>query len=369
MKVLHVEAGMHLYGGARQVLYLLEGLANSGVQNLLVVPTGSELGARVDPATADVRAIRMAGDLDLGVIPRLKRIITQEQPDLVHLHSRRGADILGGLAARLTGIPAVLTRRVDNPEPRLLINLKYRLFDRVITISEGIRQVLLSQGVPAAKVACVRSAVDADRYQGKCDRNWFLDEFGLPQSARVIAVVAQLIPRKGHRYVLDAMSKLTRLYPGLHLLLFGKGASESEIRAQIGSLGLDRKVTLAGFRNDLSRIFPCLDLLVHPALIEGLGVTLLQAASAGVPIVASDTGGIPEAVRDGFNGLLVPPGDSPALVHSIRRLLDDAELARRMGAAGIRLMREEFSVQGMVAGNLALYRSLLNRDPALPCAS
>ena len=189
MKVLHVEAGMHLYGGARQVLYLLEGLAGRGVQNLLVVPKGSELAARVDSATAAVHEIRMAGDLDLGLIFRLKRIIEQEQPDLVHLHSRRGADLLGGLAARLSAVPALLTRRVDNPEPGLVVNLKYRLFRQVITISEGIRQVLLKQGVPAEKVVCVRSAVAADLYDKRCDRAWFLNEFGLSPDTRVMAIV------------------------------------------------------------------------------------------------------------------------------------------------------------------------------------
>lgn len=369
MKVLHVESGMHLYGGARQVLYLLEGLADRGVQNLLAVPTAGALGARVDAATARVYQMRMAGDLDLGVIFRLNTIIRRERPDLVHLHSRRGADLLGGIAAGLSGVPAVLTRRVDNLEPGFLVGPKYRLFRRVIAISEGIRQVLLDQGVPADKVICVRSAVDADLYARRCERAWFLHEFGLQADARVIAVVAQLIPRKGHRFALEAMVQLAVQFPELHLLLLGKGPLEAEIRSRIRSLGLEKRVTLAGFRDDLSKILPCLELLVHPALIEGLGVALLQAASAGIPIVASNTGGIPEAVRDGANGLLVPPGESAALTRAIRQLLQNSDLAQRMGKSGIRLMKDEFSVDGMVEGNLALYRSLLSKDPAVPCAS
>lgn len=364
MKVLHVEAGMHLYGGARQLLYLLDGLADRGVRNLLVVPTGSAMAAQVSRATAQVHSIRMAGELDLGVIWRIYRIIQREHPDLVHLHSRRGADLWGGLAARLAGVPALLTRRVDNPEPQLLVAPKYRLFRHVITISEGIRQVLLRQGVPADKLSCVRSAVEADSYTRQCDRAWLLREFELHPQSRVIAVVAQLIPRKGHRFMLQAMAQLAPLYPQLHLLLFGKGPLEGEIRDQIAAQGLQGRVILAGFRDDLPRSFPCLELLVHPALIEGLGVSLLQAASAGVPIVASNAGGMPEAVRDGVTGVLVPPGDSAALVQAIGRLLDDRPLARRMGEAGVELMRREFSVDGMVEGNLALYWQILSKDLA-----
>ncbi|MCP5415964.1 MAG: glycosyltransferase [Chromatiaceae bacterium] len=362
MKILHVEAGMHLYGGARQVLYLLEGLAERGVENLLVVPTGSAVGAKAGSGTARVEYIRMAGDLDLGVILRLYRIIRRESPDLVHLHSRRGADLLGGVAARLAGVPALLTRRVDNPESRWLVGAKYRLYRGVITISEGIRQVLLRQGVPAEKLSCVRSAVEAANYTRDCDRDWFLHEFGLEPEARAIGVVAQLIPRKGHRFLLQAMVRLVELHPELHLLLFGKGPLEAELGRLIESLGLAQRVTLAGFRDDLAKLFPCLELLVHPALIEGLGVALLQAASAGVPIVASHTGGIPEAVRDGVNGLLVPPGQPEALVDALDRLLQDRALARRLGDAGRELMQREFSVAGMVEGNLALYQTLLNKD-------
>jgi glycosyltransferase involved in cell wall biosynthesis len=101
-----------------------------------------------------------------------------------------------------------------------------------------------------------------------------------------------------------------------------------------------------------------MDLLVHPARMEGLGVSLLQAASAGVPIVASRVGGIPEAVRDGENGLLVPPGDIAALRAAIETLLADPERRRRLGAGGQTLMAREFSVDAMVEGNLAVYREL-----------
>jgi glycosyltransferase involved in cell wall biosynthesis len=369
MKILHVEAGMHLYGGARQVHYLLRGLAGSGVRNLLAIPEGSELGEQVSGDTAQVFALPMAGDLDVGLIFRLKRLIDRERPDLVHLHSRRGADLFGGIAARLAGVPALLTRRVDNPETGLAIRFKYPLFRKVVTISEGIREVLLRQGVPAERVVCIRSAVDAKRYRTGCDREWFVREFGLQADTRAVAVVAQLISRKGHRYLLKAMPELLDRFPNLHLLLFGKGPLEAEISKQIHALGLDRHVTLAGFRDDLPRIFSCLELLVHPALIEGLGVSLLQAASAGLPIVASDAGGMPEAVRHGVNGLLVPPGHVSALGDAIGRLLDEPAMARRMGQSGARLMQDEFSVERMVADNLALYRQLLSRDPEALSAS
>lgn len=358
MKVLHVEGGRNLYGGARQVLYLLEGLERHGIDNLLVCPAGSEL-AREGAAHAEVHAIPMAGDLDFRLIGRLYRIIRRVRPDLVHLHSRIGADVMGGIAARLAGVPVVHSRRQDNPEMRWAVAMKYRLHDRVVAISEGIGHVLASEGMPASKLRCVRSAIDPAPFRRPGNRPWFLAEFGLPEDCIAIGVIAQLIERKGHRFLLEALPDLVGRYPGLHVLLFGKGPMESSLIEIVRRRGLTDRVHFPGFRDDLPRILPCLDLVVHPALREGLGISLLQAAAAGVPIVASRAGGIPEAVRDGENGLLVPPGDAVALAAAIHRLLDDPELARGMGKRGEALIDREFSVEGMVEGNLAVYRELL----------
>ena len=358
MKILHVEGGRNLYGGALQVKYLLEGLYLRGVQNVLACRKGSDLSRAAAPF-AEVRAMPMAGDLDLRMIGRLYRLIRSTEPDLVHLHSRIGADVLGGIAAKVGGVPVIHSRRQDNPEPRWMVAMKYRLHDRVVAISEGIAHVLLSEGLPADKLRCVRSAVDPRPFQRPCERDWFFSEFGLPAGSRVIGVVAQLIARKGHRFLLEALPGLILRFPALHVLVLGQGPLEKELRKTIRRQGLAERVHLAGFREDLPCILPCLDLLVHPALMEGLGVSLLQAASAGLPIVACRAGGMPEAVRDGVNGLLVPPGNVAALGQAVERVLSDPELARNMGQAGRALVEREFSVDSMVEGNLKVYRELL----------
>ncbi len=362
MKILHVETGRHLYGGARQVVYLIQGLRRRGVESVLVCTEGSAIADALRPVVDRLFEIKLSGDLDIGLIRRLRRIIRRERPDIVHLHSRRGAEILGGLAARTSKVKVVLSRRVDNPQSPWLVHLKYRLYHRVITISEGIYQVLLREGVKEDKLRCVRSAVGPEVFEVRCDREWFRHSFGLADGAIVLAVIAQLIPRKGHRFLLQAMPELLRTFPQMRLLLFGQGALEHALKQQVAALGLQQKVTFAGFRTDLPRILPCLDLLVHPALMEGLGIALLQAAGAGVPIVAVNAGGMPEAVRDGENGLLAPPGDSPALAHAISRLLSDPALMRRMGQAGRELIEREFSVARMVEGNLQVYRELCSED-------
>jgi len=357
LKILHVEAGRNLYGGARQALYLMEGLADRGHDNALICPAGSDL-AKAAATFAEVHPMSMGGDLDLRLIPGFRRYLRDHRPDLAHLHGRIGADVMGGIACRLEGVPVVYSRRVDNPEPRWVVALKYRLHDRVIAISEGIGRVLLAEGLPPEKLRVVRSAVDLQGFDRPCNRERLTRELGVPRQARPIGIVAQLIPRKGHRFLIAALPALIEEFPHLRVLIFGKGPLEQDLRRRVANAGLADQVQFVGFRDDLPDLLPCLELLVHPATVEGLGVSLLQAASAGVPIVAGNVGGIPEAVHHGYNGLLVPPEDTRALGTAVATLLRDGPLARRMGDAGKELMYREFSVNTMVEGNLAVYREL-----------
>lgn len=357
MKVLHVETGRNLYGGSLQVVYLINGLKDKGVSNILVCTAGSPIEQAAQGADR-AYPLPMAGDLDLPFIWRLLRIIKRERPDILHLHSRRGADTLGGVAARLSRVKSVLSRRVDNPEYPLVARFKYALYDRVITISEGIREVLIREGVPPGKIECVKSAVDSRLYSGECLREWFGQEFSIPPELKAVGMVAQFIARKGHRYLLSAIPDILRSIPQVKFIFFGKGPPD-ELRKLCQMLGIEGHVHFAGFRGDLERVLPCLDVLVHPAEMEGLGVSLLQAAASGVPVVATRVGGIPEIVRDGINGLLIPPRNTKAISEAVIKLLSNPEGARRMGAEGNRIVRKEFSIESMVEGNLRVYEKVL----------
>ena len=363
-KILHVETGRHLYGGAQQVVHLISGLRTRGVPSVLVCAAGSDI-ARSLAGVAKIYEVPIRGELDWGLTRHVLRVARQERPAIVHLHSRRGADLFGGLAARWGHLPVVLSRRVDTAESRWTSPLKYQLFDRVIAISHCIERVLLESGVPPAKVSCVHSGIDAAAFAMPADRAWLCGEFGFPPGSLVVGMIAQLIPRKGHTLLLQAISSLAAAYPQLRAILFGQGPLEASLRDEITARGLKERVLLGGFRRDLSRIVPSLDLVVHPALAEGLGVALIQSAAAGVPIIGTHAGGVPEIVRDQDNGLLVPPGDASALAAAMDRLLGDETLRKQMGQRGRELVAREFSLEQMVAGNLVVYQDLLAAPAAL----
>jgi glycosyltransferase involved in cell wall biosynthesis len=363
MRIAHIEAGRHLYGGAAQVRYLIEGLTHRGVENLLLCAPGSELGAAVGAAL--VRELPMRGELDVTLVLRLARELKRLQPDLVHVHSRRGADLYGGWAAALAAIPAVVTRRVDAAEPAAFARLKYRPFRAVVALSRAIERQVLAAGVPPERIVPIPSAVDTERYRpDSAARERLCRAFELPLDAVVVGVVAQLIDRKRHAWLFALLPKLVREWPQLRVLCFGRGPLERRLRATLAERGLTSHVVLAGFRTDLPELLPGLDLLVHPAEREGLGLALVEAASAGVPVVACAVGGVPDVVVDGETGALVARDDAAAFSRAIGALLAHADERRRLGTAARRRAERQFNVGGLVAAHLSLYSRVLGEPAA-----
>jgi len=355
LKTVHVETGRHFYGGAQQVIWLLEGLTAAGVECQLVCPPDSDIHSVAATAGLDVQPIPCAGDIDVRFAWRLRRFLRLSRPDIVHCHSRRGADFLGGWAASSAGISAILSRRVDNPESASMASLRYRPFKRVIAISDNIAAVLMRNGLDAERLEVIRDAVNVACVNPEPSADVLQTLFGINEKHFAIAVVAQLIKRKGHRFLFDVLPGLCLKHPRVKVVIFGVGPEEEHLRALVRKLGLSGAVIFAGFRLDLDQYLGAFDLLVHPAEHEGLGVAMLKGAAAGLPVIAFDVAGAKEAVGHGKTGALIPVGDLEGLQKTIELMIDEPEMRRNLGSAGRQRMQEEFSVTAMVESHIKLY--------------
>lgn len=363
MKVLHVEAGRHLYGGARQAGLLIDGLAAAGVANVLVCPPDQPLARRV--SGAQVVPLAMGGDLDFGLATRLESLIRQERPDVVHVHSRRGADLVGGRAAAGAGVPAVLTRRVESREPARWLRHKCRHYGAVVAISTAVRAELEHARVSGSRVALIPSAVDTSRIRPDPEaRPRLLNRFGLADDALVLGMAAQFVPRKAHTLLLACLPALRSRHPNLHVLLFGRGPLEPRIRRRVMRRQLDSLVTFCGFDDDLPQVLPGLDVFAHPAAREGLGSAVLEAMSAGCAVAAAPTGGLLDVIVDRESGLLVPARTPAAWTGALHRLLRDPALRGRLGRNGRARVEAGFSVTRMTTAYLSLYHKLADRRHA-----
>jgi len=215
------------------------------------------------------------------------------------------------------------------------------------------------------KTTVIHSGVDLEQFsKGAKQRTRKREELGIPSDSLVIGYVGWLIPIKGVTHLVSAMAKVAEKYPKSLLVLVGKGDDkgdeEIKLKEQVEKAGLEKKVRFLGWRSDVDEIMGCFDIFVLPSLNEGMGRVLVEAMAAGLPIVASRVGGIPDLVKDGKNGLLVPPEDASALERAITVLLKDKAQRKRMGEAGKKMCRP-YSAEAMVEQIDALYRDLLKK--------
>ena len=354
--MLHINTARTWRGGEQQTLWLCRGLQQKGHRVLLACPPASSLMERAGQAGLFVCPVKMRGEWDLAAARELAGIIFRERIELVHFHTAR-AHTLGLLAARRAGVPwRFLTRRVDfHIHSHLLNRWKYGpALTAVLAISEGIRRVLLEDGLAPERVITVPSGIDLERLREVGDPDILRRELGIPREALVVGMVAALAPHKDHRTFLQAAAMVKKSLPAVRFLIVGEGELEGELKELSETLGLSGEVVFTGFRDDVLELTGMFDVFVLSSYLEGMGTSLLDAMGLGRPIVATRTGGIPEIVREGQNGLLVPPRQPEQLAEAIVRLGRDKGLCQRMGTSGKELVKD-FAVRRTVERTEEVY--------------
>ena len=340
-------------------------------------------------ALADGRSVRRLRDLgvrvtvippqdDESTVRELVAYLRHRQIDLLHAHLFR-AELLGARAARAAGTPVVVatahSSRVRSPADITALAALTPSIDRLIAPSAAIATKVRAEGREgAAEITVVPNGVDSDRFsphRSSQDTAELRAALGIPPDAFLIGVVARLEPEKGHRYLLEALPAIVNAVPSAWLLLVGEGSQTDALRARARSLPLParERVVFAGFQTDVEAVTQAQDVAILPSLREAQGLTLLEAMAARRPVVASAVGGIPETIRDGVDGLLVPPADMGALAAAIIRLARDARLRDRLAASGRRRVQEQFSVTASVRQVEAIYAEELVRAGVLASAS
>jgi len=364
---LHIDTARTWRGGQNQVLLTVNGLRALGHRAALAAHPHGELRRRAAEGL-ELIPIAPRTEMDLAAAWRFSRLIKRLLPDVVHAHDPHGVAMaslgISMASAALRGRrPPVLVaaRRVDfRLKGNSLSRWKYRQVDCFIAASEAIRHILVADGVPAARTVTVHEGIDVERVAGTDAVNVH-EAFFLPHGAPVVGNVAALVPHKGQRYLIEAARQVVREIPDIRFVILGEGELREQLERQINEHHLQKHVLMPGFRTDVIGCIKGFDLLAMSSVTEGLGTSLLDAMACAKPIVATTAGGIPEIVEEGVNGLLVPPRDAASLAAAIVRLLRDAPLRQRMGAAGLARVTERFTVERMVEATAAVYDRLLNR--------
>jgi len=337
--ITHINLARAFRGGENQTLLLIRELAQRGWRQQFIGRGGEPLAERL----RDVRGLTVTPVG--GVFGAAVRVAAP----LVHAHEARAAQA-AWVASKLRGCRYLLTRRVmKTPSRSALTSRIYRDAAAVTALSRAIAGVLAERfpGLDAAVIPSALAAVEPDTGRAAEIRG------GLP-GAFIVGNVAALDVAKGQLDLLDAARRLAVDHPDTGFVLVGDGPDGDAIRTAAQGL---RNVHFTGFVDDVPDWLAAFDVFAFPSHHEGLGSVLLQAMAAGIPVVASDTGGIPELIRHEETGLLVPPRDPGALAAAIERLHGDEALRRRLAEAARRRLAD-FSVAAVADRLEALYRNV-----------
>lgn len=297
---------------------------------------------------------------DVMAVFHLRRVLAKLNPDLVSVHSSK-AGWLGRVAARSLGIPVVFTAHgwaftegVPDNQRRLYVlaeKVAARLADRIITVSDHDRKLALMYRVaPASKLVCIHNGMPdiSSRYMAQPETN----------PPRII-MVARFEEQKDHRSLLEALAQLQDIAWTLELVGDGPLRQSSERLAE--TLGIRHRIDFVGAVDDVTERLARSQIFVLVSKWEGFPRSILEAMRAGLPVVASDVGGVSESVADGVNGFLVPRGDVGTLKHRLELLLFDPEKRRAMGHAGRLRFEEEFTFDRMFESTMRVYREVLRK--------
>jgi glycosyltransferase involved in cell wall biosynthesis len=297
---------------------------------------------------------------DLADLRRLRAAVAAA--DVVHVH--RGKEhLLAVVAARLAGgRPIVRTRHIaqvvrTHPGNRWLYARATAL---VVAVTEAIRGQCLASGlVDAARIVTLAGGADADAYRPRPADPAVRRALGAEDGRPLVGVVAGLRMMKGHRVVIDALTRLAREGVRPRVVFVGRGPMEASVREAVSRAGLQGQVTLAGFAPDLPAVMAALDVgLYVPLESEGMSRVVFEYLAAGRPLVAARVGVVPEVLVDGEHAALVPAGDAGALAATLAALLDDPARRARLGEAGRRVLVERFSGACLAAALETHYRRL-----------
>jgi glycosyltransferase involved in cell wall biosynthesis len=305
------------------------------------------------------------GHADLYLVFRLARRLRDLDPCVVHTHLLH-ADLYGTVAARMAGIPAIISSR-HNDDPfrarwplSFLIRIINRYTNRFIAISERVRAFTVkTEKVPVSVVDTVYYglAVDTEYNRHVIDAR---DEFGLLKGPLLVCA-ARLTEQKGHKWLLRAFRSVVDQLPETSLLLLGDGPLREHLEDTVVNLDLVKNVRFAGWRTDVMSILPSTDLFVLASEWEGFGLAILEAMSFSLPIIATKVGGIPEVVLDGETGWLVKARDSDALAGSILAAVSSPHKMLQCGQRGRLRVQDTFSVQKMIFDTEKIYNLLLTQ--------
>ena len=366
------------HGRRARILYLIWSLDLGGAEQVVI-----DLARHIDRAQFEpvvcclydkgrsapsvekegIPVIALGSKSDALLVPALFRLIRSWKIDLVHTHLFH-ANLWGRISAECAGVPVICSEHgMDTwrgPFHLTMDRCLARVSKRIIFVSKAVKQFYTERNPCLKGRGCVLyNGVEIEKFQAKGLGEEVRQSLGLRESHRVLGIVGRLVPEKSHVDFIEVIQSLSRELEDIVGLIVGEGELLSQLEQLVKRRGIEDRIMFLGYRSDMPRIYQAMDVFVTTSLREGFPLSVLEAMAAGIPIVATDVGGIPECIKDGEEGLLVPASDPMAAAQAVLKVLTDSALRDTLVANARRRVRASFSVQAMVKNHESLYREIL----------
>ncbi|MDJ0781178.1 MAG: glycosyltransferase [Desulfosarcinaceae bacterium] len=361
IRVLHIDAEYGWRGGQQQVVYLHEGLHDRGWPTTLACQPKSDLWNYCRGHELPCAAVRMRNEVDLLAAYRIARHCRRMGVQVIHAHAAHAHAIALWVKWFHPSLRFISTRRVDfSIRHTIFSRLKYthKSVDRIVCISDLVRRVLVADGVSPHRLTTIHSGVDTGKHAHIGKMGTFKAELGIPTDHLLVGTIAAVVGHKDYPNLLRAARHVIDGNDKVSFCAVGDGDQWDAAQQLHRELDLAGRFVFAGYRRDVGRFLKNFDLFVLASREEGLGTSLLDAQAAGLPVVATRAGGIPEVVTDGRNGRLVPARDARALADAVLQLAADTAFRQRLGDQA-RQDVARFAVENTVDAYLKLYSELL----------
>jgi len=370
-----------------KVMWFIKGLGAGGAERLLTasipyidrnrfnyevafcVASQNDLVPEFKNADIPIFCLDLKTPYDPRVLYRLFRLLRDRKPQILHLHLPY-TGILGRVIGHLAGVKGIVytehsVMEVYHPLTRLLNLITYPFCRVNIAVSKEVQRSIMKHRIARqTKTIVIRNGVNPDYRRINGERpDKTREALGIPANHKVVGNVAHIRPEKGHFFLLQAAKIVLDKWPDVTFVVVGSdntNGKTSSLKDMAKRLGIQNHVIFTGFRQDVFDIMRIFDLFVLPSLNEGLSLALLEAMSMGKPVIASHVGGIPEVIKSGLNGFLVPPKNPEALAERILELLRNEKMGKQMGQNGMQNVRDKFNIQQSVRRIEQVYTLTVN---------
>lgn len=363
---------------SQHLIDLIKGLDRNRFEPVVIAPPGHKMGDELSKIDTPIYEADFPGQPNpirvARAVYRLARLFRKLEPDIIHVHGHM-ATMVGIPARRLTaGTTPIIVSVHNYPSYQQAGGFKRTFGTKVqrflarrasylIAVSEDIRLNMVNEeGVDPDKIVTVHNGIDLASLPEKPKTaaiNNVRKRHGIKPDENVVGAIGRLVAFKGFSVLLEAAALLKDKRRRFKVMIVGRGPEEENLKKRRAELGIKDVVIMPGFVPDISPYFAASDVFIVPSIREPFGLIVLQAMAAGRPVIGANAGGIPEIIRDGTTGVLVPPNDASALADAIEGLLDDADRRRRLAAAAGQDLRERFSIAMMVAKTQEIYERCL----------